>query len=370
MKLYIGENIKRLRRQKGITQETLAERMHISTAAVSKWERGETFPDISLIIPLASYFGVSTDEILGFDAAKIEEKIQAIIDERKRLSALGKVHESFDLIVQAYQAFPNDWRIIEEYMWKLNYDPNCIEPYGNEVHKEELYRLCKQVLDECTIDKVRYSALSILGGLYILDGEIDKAIETAKRFPTLTFAQERELQDCYEKGSKEWWTYTRAGLAEFAEYLMVDIRNMALEVEDPSESIRVLQKAIALIELIFDDGDYCFWNYHLAELHIWIAHRYVRAHDLAAAFHHFEKGLQYAKAYDDLPQTATHTSFLVRGNVFDARNINSGMEENEVARELGYLIESESYTELKDTMQMQKLIAKYKPFAGNKRNCL
>ena len=151
---------------------------------------------------------------------------------------------------------------------------------------------------------------------------------------------------------------------------MVDIRNMALEVEDPCESIRILQKAIALIELIFDEEDYCFWNYHLAELHIWVAHRYVRTHDLAAAFHHFEKGLQYAKAYDDLPQTATHTSFLVRGNVFDARNINSGMEENEVARELGYLFESESYRELKDTLQMQELIAKYKPFAGNKKEYL
>ena len=65
MQLYIGENIKRLRRQKGITQETLAERMNVSTAAVSKWERNETFPDISMVIPLASYFGVSTDELLG-----------------------------------------------------------------------------------------------------------------------------------------------------------------------------------------------------------------------------------------------------------------------------------------------------------------
>nr|WP_300840624.1 helix-turn-helix transcriptional regulator [uncultured Acetatifactor sp.] len=40
MESYIGENIKRLRRQKDITQETLAERMHVSAAAVSKWECG------------------------------------------------------------------------------------------------------------------------------------------------------------------------------------------------------------------------------------------------------------------------------------------------------------------------------------------
>lgn len=70
MNLYIGENIKRLRKLKNITQETLADRMHVSCAAVSKWERGETLPDISMVIPLASYFGVSTDELLGLDHAK------------------------------------------------------------------------------------------------------------------------------------------------------------------------------------------------------------------------------------------------------------------------------------------------------------
>ncbi len=368
MQLYIGNNIKRLRRQKGITQETLAERMHVSTAAVSKWERNEALPDISMVLPLASYFGVSTDELLGLDAAKTEERIQGIMNERNRLCALGKEREAFDLIVTAYEEFPNDWRIVEEYMWKLYYDPNCAEPYGHEVHKEELYRLCERVLDECTVDHVRYSALSILGGLYVLEGQTDKAIETAKRFPTLLFTRERELQNCYEKGSTEWWTYTRAGMAEFAEYLMVDIRNMALATEDPHESIRILKKAIALIELIFDEADYCFWNYHLAELHIWIAHRYVRVHDLDTAYSHFEKGLQYAKAYDDLPQTGAHTSFLVRGNVFDVRNINSGTEDNDVARELGYLLQSSSYQELKDTPQMQAIIAKYEPFAGKKKD--
>ena len=370
MQLYIGDNIKRLRRQKGVTQETLAERMHVSAAAVSKWERNETLPDISMVLPLASYFGVSTDEILGLDAAKIEQRIQEIMNERNRLCALGKTHDAFDLIVTAYEEFPDDWRIVEEYMWKLYYDPNCEEPYGNEVHKEELYRLCERVLDECIVDQVRYSALSILGGLYVLDGRLDKAIETAKRFPTLTFSQEKELQECYKKGTKEWWMYTRAGLVEFAEYLMVDIRNIALATEDTHESIRILKKAIALIELIFDEGEYCFWNYHLAELHIWVAHRYVRIHDMNAAYSHFEMGLQYAKAYDDLPQTATHTSFLVRGNLFDARSINSGTEENDVARELGHLLKSSSYQKLKDTPQMKAIISKYEAFAGKKKHFL
>ena len=64
MKLYIGENIKRLRRLKNITQETLAERMHVSIAAVSKWENGYTLPDILMLCALADFFGVTTDELL------------------------------------------------------------------------------------------------------------------------------------------------------------------------------------------------------------------------------------------------------------------------------------------------------------------
>lgn len=368
MHLYIGNNIKRLRKQKGITQETIAEHMHVSKAAVSKWERNEALPDISMVLPLAAYFGVSTDELLGLDAAKTEENIQAILAERDHLCALGKEQEAFDLIVQSYRDFPSDWRIVEEYMWKLNYDPRCTGPWGNEVHKEELYQLCERVLDDCTVDHVRYSALSILGGLYVLDGQLDRAIETAKRFPTLNFTQERELQSCYENGTDAWWTHTRAGLAKFAEELLLDMRDMALAVDDPQESMRILKKAVVLIELLFDDGDFGFWHYHLAELHIRIAHRYVRMQDRQAAFAHFERGLQYARAYDALPQTTTHTSFLVRGNVFDTSGINSGTEENDVARELRYLRESSSYRELQDTPQMQAILAKYEPFAGKKKD--
>ena len=95
MQLYIGDTIKHLRKQKGITQETLAEYMHVSTAAVSKWERNETLPDISMVIPLASYFGVSTDEVLGLDAVKNEEKIKHYLDKANHFAALGKAQERF-----------------------------------------------------------------------------------------------------------------------------------------------------------------------------------------------------------------------------------------------------------------------------------
>jgi len=65
MEITIGENIKRLRRERGMTQEQLAEKLNITNAAVSKWERGDSLPDITMLFPIADYFGISVDELMG-----------------------------------------------------------------------------------------------------------------------------------------------------------------------------------------------------------------------------------------------------------------------------------------------------------------
>ncbi len=368
MNLYIGENIKRLRRERGITQETLADAMNVSCPAVSKWERGETFPDITMVLPLAAYFGVSADELLGLDAAKNEQKIRDYLDEYHRLGAQGKVFEKFDLMVRAHEEFPHDWRITEEYMWQLNYDPNCTEPYGNEVHKEELYRLCKRVLDECTLDHPRYAALSVLSGLYVLDGDMDKAVETVKRLPPSYLSQGQELENCYDRGTEEWWKVARDNTWELMHDLQVKIRNAALYSGNGREKIRLMKKAVALIGLIFDDGDYGFCHYDLAELSLWIANAYAAEEDFPSAFEYYEKGFSHAKAYDDLPKISTHTSFLVRGKVQDMTKICSGSEDNEVARELRYIRGSAIWKKVGERPEMREIIAKYEPFAGKKKD--
>lgn len=64
MKLSIGNKIKALRRERGITQEQLAESIGISFQAVSKWENDISLPDITLVPALASYFNISIDDSL------------------------------------------------------------------------------------------------------------------------------------------------------------------------------------------------------------------------------------------------------------------------------------------------------------------
>ena len=69
----IGAFIKELRKEKGLTQEQLAERLNVSGRTVSRWETGANMPDISLLVELAEFFDVSIPEII--DGERKSEKM-------------------------------------------------------------------------------------------------------------------------------------------------------------------------------------------------------------------------------------------------------------------------------------------------------
>ena len=61
----IGKFISECRKEKGLTQEQLAERLFISNRAISKWERGICLPDASTMLPLCKILGISVNELLS-----------------------------------------------------------------------------------------------------------------------------------------------------------------------------------------------------------------------------------------------------------------------------------------------------------------
>lgn len=84
MELKIGARLAELRRKKGLTQEQLAERLGVSAPAVSKWETDNSYPDITLLCPLARALGTNVDTLLRFEeqlsGEAVAEKVNAIIE--------------------------------------------------------------------------------------------------------------------------------------------------------------------------------------------------------------------------------------------------------------------------------------------------
>ena len=177
MEMTIGANIKRLRSTKNITQEQLSVAMNVTCAAVSKWERGETYPDITLLQPLAYFFGVTLDELMGYN----QEKVKAEIDD---VLALYTKHcndkKGREIIVKAYRNYPNDYRIMHCYMWNIGGGLADNDSAVLVAHKDEFLAICEKILEGCTDENIRLGAWNMRAKILHAEGRTDEALEIYK----------------------------------------------------------------------------------------------------------------------------------------------------------------------------------------------
>ena len=83
--MEIGKRIKEARRIRGYNQEKIAEQFQLSVQAVSKWECGQSFPDISLLPQIADFLQVSLDYLLRDDCEKTDQLRGLPADDKIRI---------------------------------------------------------------------------------------------------------------------------------------------------------------------------------------------------------------------------------------------------------------------------------------------
>ena len=110
--MNIGTNIKKLRRERDITQEQLAEYLNISVSSISQWECGKTTPDISLLAPLANIFEVSADLILGIDVDMKEKRIEEIYTSAYNDSAAGYRERAAETLRKGLAEYPDSYKLM------------------------------------------------------------------------------------------------------------------------------------------------------------------------------------------------------------------------------------------------------------------
>ena len=110
MKLKLHENIKNFRRERGLTQEKLAEALGVTVGAVSKWENGNNTPDIIMLGILADFFDVSVDVLIGYDMSS--KRVDDIVSRINNFSAEHKYDEAIAVSRDALTRYPHDFRIL------------------------------------------------------------------------------------------------------------------------------------------------------------------------------------------------------------------------------------------------------------------
>lgn len=108
MELKIGTKIMELRRKKGMTQEQLAAILGVSAPAVSKWETDSSYPDITLLCPLARALGTDVDTLLAFEEELSQESMGQYMTEIIQLSRQGEIRKAEEKLSGLLRTYPSN----------------------------------------------------------------------------------------------------------------------------------------------------------------------------------------------------------------------------------------------------------------------
>ena len=171
--LYLPENLKKYRILKDLTQEDVAEYLGITAQSVSKWERGESYPDITFLPALANIFETSVDLLIGMDTIRAEETRYNIHKKAVGYRRSGDYDMAEKTYRDALLIYPNKPGMILGLASTLALKGNT----------EEAIELMERGLPLSINEKQKSTMRATLCFLYLKAGKDDKANRLASELP-------------------------------------------------------------------------------------------------------------------------------------------------------------------------------------------
>lgn len=311
--MSIGSTIKRLRREKDITQEQLAEYLGITSRAISQWECDRTSPDISQIPALCHIFDVTSDTLLGIDIEKSNEAINDYIDKANSYTWQGDFKSSLEVLREAHRKFPRSYSIMMLLADSILFG-NCDK--GNKDY-DEVITLCNRVLAECTDSIRRYEALQTLGNVYDKAGKREELLKIANEMPNICFCREDFMRYRW-RGEAEienlmaYMDYLHGRLVETLGIAAAQRNDQNGYIYSTEDRIFILKTAVSLLDLFFPDGDYQFKAQLGAKACRSLCNIYLEIGDNEEAWHWLEREADFTIHMDTYDFDKPHTSPIFR----------------------------------------------------------
>lgn len=243
MKLYIGENLRKLRRNSDLTQEELASHLGISYQAISKWERGDGYPDITLLPSIASYFHISVDELIGMNSISSKQELENFNSQWHDNRTNGRHYENVLLMREALKAFPNDPLLLVQLSSSLERLDGSNDQH--QKYLQESVEIQERILNYCDDSEIRCATLSNISDTYYRLGNTEKAAEFANKLPNLYKTRETALVKISDNADKRSY-YARSAIEPLI--WLTDFHLSAIAKAEKDDRYNVLaEKIIALL---------------------------------------------------------------------------------------------------------------------------
>ncbi len=329
MQLDLGTRIRELRRRNGITQEILAEALGVTSQAVSRWEANGSYPDMEIVPAIANYFGVSIDDLFGYDNNR-ETKINQILGNVDLYGIKGRgddnwVEQCIFMLREGLAEFPKNERllialadVLSEAGWRshkewLCYDDEGFIQHDYDKHNKSEYwleaiKICEHLVGNASDSTIVTKAVTILVALYRNLGENDKAVNYAKTMPVLDNCQESLLTSATDgKQQAQFVGDFLLKLAEmFSEQLIYGLM-VNRNHYDSDMPIEKVKGAIALFSLICDDGNMGPYHSCIIKLYLYLSRLQWERGYRDDAFVSLDEALKHAKYFEALCDGEEHT---------------------------------------------------------------
>lgn len=251
--MNLGNKIRELRRARNLTQEQLAATLNISAQAVSKWEMGASYPDMTMIPTLAALFKVSLDELFDFDVKNIDKEIEDIRLEYNK-HFWGNFEKAEQILLDGLKIYPASIQLKTELFELYAYNVDRGDDIVNKAFElgSHIISVSQDVFCTC---RTKANMIHIYMFLEIEKGQdcyedIKKIIETLPYMYPYMIQDKMRLSASYIKGEEGMKEAKNLKDIEWQEFFMAcsQVGHRYFDIGDYQNAMIHFQESVDVIE--------------------------------------------------------------------------------------------------------------------------